>query len=358
MANHAALSPSSFKRVMQCPASFVANLHAPRTSSAAADRGTQLHELAEKLINHLSQDDNIQFMPEVAAESDEALVRNYVNYCLGHFVGAPEHSATEVRVDLSCITPIVTAFGTCDFITYNPNTETLEIVDLKTGNGKVSANNNVQLSLYAIGAVEKLVDDGYCVGTVITTIHQGGAACSEQIDIFELLERKEKYIQAMIAATSPNPKYAINSECTYCPFMARCPAQYQSLVANLGGITDIDADLVATTDPTALFPMVDLLSKKKQFVYYLESIETFLENELKSGHDVSGVYLRPVKGREQWVNEQSVVNYIFETYPDVAAMFVRPVTITEMRKLLGDVTVAELTAQSPASLRIAVGMPK
>ena len=151
MTEHAKLSASGAVRWLECPASVGMEEAFPDTSSEFAEHGTAAHELAERC---LTEDVTAEFHSgktfngfDADAEMAEA-VQLYLDYVRNH----KGKMFVEQVVDFS---PWVEdGFGTCDCIVIAGNTA--YVTDLKYGKGfRVDAENNPQLMLYALGALNE-----------------------------------------------------------------------------------------------------------------------------------------------------------------------------------------------------------
>lgn len=172
---HAVLSASSANRWLHCPPSVRLSEGYMDKASAFAMEGTSAHELCEyKLRSALGMEaenptENLDFYNTEMEECAE----DYATYILGLVEKANETCSdpvvmVEQRVDFSRYVP--EGFGTADCIIIAD--ETLNIVDYKHGKGvEVSAEDNPQMKLYALGALE-LFDCLYDISKVQMTIFQ------------------------------------------------------------------------------------------------------------------------------------------------------------------------------------------
>lgn len=172
---HAVLSASSANRWLHCPPSVRLSEGYMDKASVFAMEGTSAHELCEyKLRSALSMEaenptENLDFYN---AEMEEC-AEGYATYILELVEKAKETCSdpvvmVEQRVDFSRYVP--EGFGTADCIIIAD--ETLNIVDYKHGKGvEVSAEDNPQMKLYALGALE-LFDCLYDISKVQMTIFQ------------------------------------------------------------------------------------------------------------------------------------------------------------------------------------------
>lgn len=165
---HALLGASSAKQWLGCPPSIrlVESLGLPDEGSEFAEQGTEAHALAElKLRLAIGEITKRQYTSRLRshksnkyydAEMEEATDR-YVEAVLGLAKGLEEDGLVprielEQRVDFSAYVP--KGFGTADCVIVADGH--LVVADLKYGKGvEVSAEDNPQLKLYALGAMDR-----------------------------------------------------------------------------------------------------------------------------------------------------------------------------------------------------------
>lgn len=165
MAEHAVLSPSSGEIWMHCtPAPRLAE-KCEKKESEYADEGTACHELGELLINRqLRRIREQDFKVKLALLSQQkyyskGMLNHAENYCT--FVMSVYAKALKIdpkalifvekKINLSRYIP--KSFGTADIIIVC--TGYLWFIDLKYGQGvQVSAQENIQLKCYALGAID------------------------------------------------------------------------------------------------------------------------------------------------------------------------------------------------------------
>lgn len=127
---HALMSPSKYNWVKDDHNQFMRRID----SYFAAQRGTELHELAAKLIEH-----------RIKVRDDQTTFGMYVNDAID-FCMSPE---VPVKYTDNC-------FGTIDTVCFRDDLNLLRIHDLKTG---VSPANVLQLMIYAaIVCLENKID--------------------------------------------------------------------------------------------------------------------------------------------------------------------------------------------------------
>ena len=163
---HAILSASGASRWMACtPSARLEQQFENKTSEYAAE-GTLAHELGElKLKKVLEGLSSRSFNSKLKKIQEDKLytadmpdyVDVYVDTCLERYSEARAKTPDalfkiEQRLDFSEWVP--EGFGTGDFVIIADGT--MEVCDLKYGKGvPVSADNNKQMMLYALGAISE-----------------------------------------------------------------------------------------------------------------------------------------------------------------------------------------------------------
>ena len=181
---HALLSASSAHRWLECTPSarLEESFSEDEESSVYAAEGTFAHELAETellyAVDQIELNEYVRRKNELAKSefhnsenTDE--VEKYVSYVLDAWSDAKKLDAfaeiiIEDRMDLSEWVP--EGFGTNDVVIITWSY--IKVIDLKFGKGvRVKADNNPQLKLYGLGALEKH-GFNYAVENVLLVIHQ------------------------------------------------------------------------------------------------------------------------------------------------------------------------------------------
>lgn len=179
---HAILSASGAYRWLACPPSARLEEQFEETISAYAEEGTLAHGIAEQklrfLLKQISAQDYAQALQifeknEFYSASMLDHIETYASIVLEKINEARARSKDalvflEQRLDFSDWVP--EGFGTGDVVIISDGV--LEIIDLKYGKGvPVSAEDNAQMRLYALGALATF-DSLYDIKTVRMTIVQ------------------------------------------------------------------------------------------------------------------------------------------------------------------------------------------
>lgn len=161
---HALLSASSSAQWLNCPPSARLREQYPEGTSEAAEEGTLAHKFCELKLRRLFIEPGMaekgykerlrelkkepRYSPEMERYTDE--YADYVQRIAYGYPAAP-YVAVEKRVDYGHVAP--EGFGTADCIILCG--ADLHVVDFKYGKGiVVHAEENSQLSLYALGALQ------------------------------------------------------------------------------------------------------------------------------------------------------------------------------------------------------------
>ena len=162
MPKHALLSASGAHRWLECPPSARLEESFEDRPSDSAKEGTLAHAIAEAKVRNMLIDplpkrsfnkilkdftNNSMYQKEMDALTDE--YAEYIREIMLSYTQKP-YIAVEVKLNLSTYIP--EGLGTADCIIISGND--LHIIDLKYGkNVPVSAEDNPQLKIYALGAV-------------------------------------------------------------------------------------------------------------------------------------------------------------------------------------------------------------
>ncbi|MBQ0079727.1 MAG: DUF2800 domain-containing protein, partial [Eubacterium sp.] len=209
---HAYLSASSSSRWLACTRAPGLESKFPNTSSEFAREGTVAHSLGEitarYFLNQLSEVDYENERDELCRSDDG---KKFFNQEMQeHAVGYAElikgkvetlketcedtFAELEVRVNFSEWVP--EGFGTCDCAIIAD--DLLEIIDLKYGKGhRVPAENNSQMMLYALGALNAY-GALYDIKTVKMTIYQprlSGVSSSFAICVDDLYKWENEVVK-------------------------------------------------------------------------------------------------------------------------------------------------------------------
>ena len=245
MTAHALLSASSSKRWLSCTPSarLEATLPEQKRNTNGIDfsaEGTLAHTLGEIRLrlqyNQISQkeyekeyedvkNNNIyQTYTQPERDDFEANVDNYVLYVRSQ-IGEGDTPLFEQRVDFSDFIP--DGFGTADVVILSRHS--IKVIDLKFGRGvPVSAIDNTQLRLYALGAYTKFKDEYPDIKEVSYTIHQPrlDSISTDGTSITKLVDWANYFVKPKAKkAWSGSGEFLPGDWCQFCRAKAQCRAR-------------------------------------------------------------------------------------------------------------------------------------
>lgn len=358
---HATLSASGAERWINCPGSVKMAAHFPSQSSAAAEEGTLAHELAAFLIEHRDEIDHrsddaaaVEFSYGIAGLAREIdafyadhkdldddfeymkrVIDPYVDYVVAEYqeaLKADEAAVlmTEQRVDFSDIVP--GGFGTSDVIIIGGGRVT--VIDLKYGKGvAVSAKDNPQIRLYALGAIN-LFDMIYDFDRVKMVIYQPrrDSVTEEEMPVDDLKAWAEAVVRpAAEKAISDNPPYHPGDWCDshFCPGAGACKARADYC---LGLERHSGKDQALLTDEE----LSDALRRAEALKSFSKKLGDYALGEIQTGHPIPGWKVVEGKTNRAYTDLDKVAAAALAAgYPEALIYQRSLIGITGMEKLMG-----------------------
>jgi hypothetical protein len=238
MTAHAILSASGSKRWLSCTPSARLEATLPEQKKAEGSfdhsaEGTMAHTLAELKLrlqfNQIGQEeyDNeyklIQESPFFNEEFEE-YVNNYVVYTRSQ-IGDGDKPLFEQKVDFSDWIP--DGFGTADVVILSKYS--IRVIDLKFGKGiPVSATDNSQLRLYALGAYSKFKEEYPDIKEVSYTIVQPrlDSISTDGTTITKLIDWATYFVKPKAKkAWTGTGEFVAGDWCQFCRAKATCKAR-------------------------------------------------------------------------------------------------------------------------------------
>jgi len=336
---HAILSASSSERWINCPPSARLCENYPDKSSDYAAEGTDAHTLCEFRLKQalgLPAKNPIEDLGWYNEEMEECAAA-YTAYVMELVEAAKQSGSTptvliEQRVDFSRW--VESGFGTADCVVIADRI--LNIVDYKHGQGvEVSAVDNSQMKLYALGALE-IIDYLYDIEEIQMTIFQPRKS---NVSVFRitreaLLEWAEGELtrQAKLAYEGKGA-FCCGSWCRFCKAKAECRERAN---ANLA-LAQLEFQLPALLDDEEI---AEILGKLDDLVSWATDVKEYALQQAISGKAWTGWKLVEGRSNRRYTNENAVIAAVLQAGYDPYEKKV--LGITAMQKALGKTRFEEL----------------
>lgn len=351
MSSHALLSPSSAHRWMNCPLAPRLEAQLPEKTSEYAKEGTVAHSVCEiaakkkfKKVKAAEYNKVIKKLKTSSLWDDEMLhtAETYVEHLSERamaFENEP-YIAFEVKVDISDYVP--ECFGRCDCIMFGG--DTLIITDYKHGKGvPVSAKENPQLMLYALGAL-KLYQPlfGAALQKVEIFIDQPRIDSYEgwTISVKELLDWGAEVKPKAEMAFAGFGEYHAGDWCRFCRANGKCKAQAEQQTGAFEDFKNTDGSLNALLSPAEIG---DALERGQSIIAWYEALKENALESILNGTEVPG--WKAVEGRSLrcWSDQDKAFEKLQEAGIDRAVIYDSvPRTLAQLEKQLGKKKFKEL----------------
>lgn len=318
--SHARLSASAAHRWAACPGSVALSEGVPNRASAAASQGTFAHHIAAECLKGRSVVMLLEHGPldPAAWLGNKTIIDGHTVECDQEMVNGVREYLTAIMDDLQLgdqvwieedVTPALQKLdprfgGNSDFIRYRPSTRQMRVRDLKYGSGVfVEAENNVQVMMYALGA---LLKTGAKCDEVVVTIDQpriqtlDGTTRDFKFSAGRIIDFAADLIDAARAVKPGAPLVPGPEQCGFCPARHMCPAlerQQHELVV-------MDFDRAVAYDPVALAKGLSMIPTVKAKI---KALEEFAYAEAERGVQIPGWKLVEKRATRKWIDEAAVV---------------------------------------------------
>jgi hypothetical protein len=318
--------------------------------SEYAAEGRYAHKLAELyLMNYLNQISDQIFKSKLTAykldsfytPELELFVQGYVDLIVKHFELAKSedpgaYMLLEQRLDYSKYVP--EGFGTGDVVIFWG--KTVDIIDLKFGMGvPVSAEDNPQLRLYALGAIEafSMLYDFEEVGMTIIQPRLDTVS-NETLSVNALKAWGENEVKPKaLKAYKGEGEYCIGEHCQFCKAKAVCKAR-----------ADYNLDVLKyefrEPDTLSSDEIAEILTKSVDLQKWVKAVEEYAISRALQGISFNGFKLVEGRSRRKYGNEEAVIKILREKgISDEQIFKPRELTnLSDMEAWLGKKTFKEL----------------
>lgn len=356
---HALLSASSAARWLHCTAAPRFEEQFPENTSEYAEEGRLAHAICElKVIKHFTTQikprtyttrlkklkENPLYQDEMDKTSDlylEHLTERAMQY------DTKPNVAAEVQVDFAEYVP--EGFGTCDCIMIGG--DTLSITDYKHGKGvPVSAENNPQMRLYALGALKRYKPVyGDRIKRVCMTIDQPRIQMelsSETITVEDLYAWGENIKPIAAKAYMGLGDFCPGEHCRFCRGKAQCKAraavntaleEFKDCVPQNGEKPPLFGQGTLTDEEIG-----DLLVRGKELVKWYKDLEEYALGTILKGGTIPGWKAVAGRSNRTFTDTEAAINAAVAAGYDKSLLYdLKPKTLTELEKLMGKTEFAD-----------------
>lgn len=354
---HAVLSASSSSRWLKCPPSAVAATMYPNTGTEFTREGTLAHEVAEVMARErLGQGPSHHTWAEEYTSEMLDCAEAYCDYIQELITDDQAVVLLEQRLDFSPWVP--EGFGTGDCIIIQGNR--LDIIDYKYGKGvAVSAENNSQMRLYALGALN---DYGLIYNITEVGMHifqpRLNNISTEVLIVDELMAWGEEVAPIAELASQGKGDYCSGEHCRFCPHAGQCPTLSADCmkVVNLGGGK-------AAVPTMAPWMIADILKQESMISGWLKAVKERALSQMLSGEEIPGYKVVEGRGSREWSDENAVGRALVAAhYDETEYLKMELLSPAQMEKSIGKKKVAELLSEfittKPGSPTIALASDK
>ena len=339
MGIHALLSASSSHRWLACPPSARLCENYEDTGSEYAQQGTDAHSLCEHKLKLLLGMETADPTAELSFydEEMEDCACGYAEYVLSLVEEAKKTCKDPVvlieqKLDFSRF--VKDGFGTGDCVIIADGT--LYIIDYKHGKGvEISATENPQMMLYALGALE-LFDGIYDIDTVQMAIYQ-----PRRENVSVCVMAKDDLLQWAYNDLMAKAKLAYDGEgefnagehCRFCKAKAVCRkrAEYNLELARY------DFEMPATLEDDEI---AAILIKADELAAWAADVKEFALQQALSGVKYDGFKIVEGRSNRKYTDEGAVADTVKKAGYDPYEP--KLLGITAMEKLLGRKKFAEI----------------
>lgn len=357
---HALLSASSASRWLVCTASPRFEENFPETTSEYAEEGRLAHSFCElkvlkkfttsitqktftTRINKLKK--NEKYQPEMEKTSD-LFIEHLTELAMSY--DAPPYVAAEVRVDFSEYVP--EGFGTCDNIMIGG--DTITITDYKHGKGvPVSAEQNSQMMLYALGALKKYAPIyGDTIKKARLCIDQ--PRIQNELSIWETTVDELKAWGTSIRPTAEKAfmglgEYVPGEHCRFCRGKAQCKARADIHTA-VEEFKDCVPEAKAEPGQNTLTnaQIGDLLVRCADLVSWYKDLEEYALNATLNGEEIPGWKAVAGRANRTFTDQDAAIKAVIAAGYDESLVYERkPLTLSALETLMGKKEFAEKIGQ-------------
>lgn len=346
---HAKLSASGAKKWLNCPLSIVMESQFPDTTSEYAAEGTTAHVLGEAKIRlAMKEITRVQYHRLIKkleiTEDMESYTDDYRDFVIERLNAAKAKTPDAILMleqTLVYAKWVPGGFGTGDVVIIADGA--MEIIDLKYGKGVlVSATENTQMQLYALGAIDEY-EYIYDIDKVTMTIYQPRIdnIDSYTVDAATLMEWGDRVVRPLALKA-----FSIESDCCagkhcddgFCKARPVCVAYAEKK-------QELNKFNFAKPRTLSIDEIPEVLENAKQLAKWAKLVEDYALDQALN-HDVKYPGFKIVEGRSNRtysLPENDIASVLFEKgYAEETVYKKELRKITDMEKQLSKKTFNEI----------------
>lgn len=369
---HALLSASASSRWLNCTAAPRFEVEFPEDEkSVYAAEGTLAHKICElsaqynfNIITKRKLNAQLKKLREDELFQEEMIKTGefYAQYLYEKALTFPDkpYTVQEVKVDFSEYVP--EGFGTCDCVMIGG--DTLHITDYKHGKGvEVSAKNNSQMRLYALGALKQYsAIYGGAIKKVSMAIVQPRITedvSEEELTVEELIQWGENIKPIAMKAFSGMGEFRCGTWCRFCRGKAVCKARSENYTALEdfkdcmieGKMTEADklsaeqADGLGADVPNILTDaeVADLLIRGAELVAWYNDLQAYALDAILNGKEIPGFKVVAGRSNRAFKDADAALELIKKAGYEEAMLYERKAkSLSELEKMIGKKSFADI----------------
>ena len=348
--NHAILGASSAYRWMACTPSARIEESMPESGSSFAEEGTLAHAVAELYLRHVNGE--LSQAGFLAALSDIRVAHPEIEDGMISYVKSYADSVTELYNTAQARTPdaqliveqkvdfgkwVPDGFGTSDAVIIAD--DVMDVCDLKYGKGvPVSAENNPQLRLYALGSYMQAAQL-YDIRTIRMTIIQPrlDSISTEEMPAEELIRWADEEVRPKAElAYAGKGEFHPGAHCQFCRAKATCRARAEENL-KLAEMDFKQPPLLSEEE------IGKVLSRIDELISWAGSVHDYAYQQAIDGHKYEGWKLVAGRSTRKYSDEQQAAGILEMAGYDDAVIYERKLLgITAMEKLVGKKELSKL----------------
>ncbi len=350
---HALLSASSSHKWLECPPSARLEEQFPNKTSEYMEEGTLAHEIAEfkvrsyflEAISKTAYTRKLNKLKKSEFFNEEMLrhTDTYLEYIKEEAMETNTRPfiAVEQKIDYSKYVP--EGFGTADCVLISSNT--LQIIDFKYGKGvKVDAEDNPQLKLYALAALEQF-GMFYDIKDIKLSIVQ------PRIDnISEYILLKSELVDWGNNVVIPQAQKAFmglgefkqGEHCRFCRAKGACEFRAKENMKVVEKIHKIEDKAVTGSFCLSNEEIGEMLTKTEGVEDWIKDLKDYALSLLLIGKNIPGYKAVEGKSNRKIADLDKAFEILKASGVDEALLYERkPLTLTQLEKAIGKKEIAK-----------------